>query len=50
MRFASGAGGTQLGAFRKDADTATAVAIPGMRALETWAASGIVMAELFPQT
>lgn len=29
VRFASGAGGTQLGAFRKSADTATAVALPG---------------------
>lgn len=27
-RFASGAGGTQLGAFRKSADTATAAAVP----------------------
>lgn len=27
-RFASGAGGTQLGAFRKSADTATASAVP----------------------
>lgn len=29
VRFASGGGGTQLGAFRKSADTATAVALPG---------------------
>jgi hypothetical protein len=50
MRFTAGAGGSQLGAFRADADTASAVAIPGMRALESWTASGIVMAELIPQT
>lgn len=50
MRYAAGAGGSQLGAFRADADTSTAVAIPGMRALETWTASGIVLAELYPQT
>jgi hypothetical protein len=29
VRFASGAGGTVLGSFRADADTATAVAAPG---------------------
>lgn len=28
VRFASGAGGTQLGSFRKSADTATAAALP----------------------
>jgi len=28
-RFASGGGGSQLGAFRKSADTASAVAVPG---------------------
>lgn len=50
VRYAAGAGGSQLGAFRTDADTSTAVAIPGMRALETWTASGIVLAELYPQT
>jgi hypothetical protein len=50
MRFASGAGGTQLGAFRADADSTTAVAVPGMRAMETWTASGIVLAELIPNT
>lgn len=30
-RFASGGGGTQLGAFRNDADTATCVALPNSR-------------------
>lgn len=50
MRFAAGAGGAQLGAFRADADTASAVVVSGMRALETWTASGIVLAELYPQT
>lgn len=29
VRFASGGGGTQKGSFRKSADTATAVALPG---------------------
>jgi hypothetical protein len=29
VRFAAGGGGSQLGAFRKSADTATAVALPG---------------------
>jgi hypothetical protein len=32
-RFASGAGGTQLGAWRKDADTATAALVKGARFL-----------------
>ncbi|HEV7717126.1 MAG TPA: hypothetical protein VGO53_16125 [Steroidobacteraceae bacterium] len=50
MRFATGAGGSQLGAFRGDADSGTAVAVPGMRALETWTTGGIVLAELQPQT
>lgn len=50
MRHAAGAGGSQLGAFRKDVDSNTAVAIPGMRALESWTGAGIVLAEVIPQT
>lgn len=33
IRYASGAGGTQVGAFRKDADTATAAAAPAGSAI-----------------
>lgn len=50
MRYASGSGGSQLGAFRADADTSTAAAVPGLKALEAWTASGIVLAEVHPQT
>jgi len=50
MRHASGAGGTQLGAFREDADSASAVAVPGLRAMEDWTAAGTVLAEFIPQT
>lgn len=50
MRYASGSGGSQLGAFRADADTTTAVAVPGMKALESWSTGGIVLAEVHPQT
>lgn len=39
-RFASGGGGTQLGAFRKSADTATAVAVPGAYYVSTQASAG----------
>lgn len=41
VRFAAGAGGTQLGAFRKSADTATAAAVKGGRFLSSAAAGGI---------
>lgn len=50
VRHASGGGGTQLGAFRVGTDTSTAVAVPGLRALEDWAAGGVLAAEFFPQT
>lgn len=43
VRFASGAGGTALGKIRKDADTATAVALPGLRCETTIAAAGLVL-------
>lgn len=49
-RFASGAGGTQLGAFRGDADSASAGAVVGLRALESCSGAGIVLAEYIPNT
>lgn len=42
--------GTQIGAFRNDADTASCVAIPGLRSMEDWSAAGVIEAEFFPQT
>lgn len=50
VRHASGAGGTQIGAFRDDTDTSSAVAVPGLRAMEDWSAGGIIEAEFIPQT
>lgn len=41
FRFAAGAGGTQLGAFRKDADTASAAQVKGARYLTSAAAGGM---------
>jgi hypothetical protein len=49
-RFASGAGGSQLGAFRGDADSASAGAVVGLRALESCSGAGIVLAEYIPNT
>lgn len=49
-RFASGAGGTQLGAFRADADSASAAAVVGLRALEPCSGAGICLAEYIPNT
>lgn len=46
VRFASGAGGTQLGAFRADADTATAVALPGLKARQTTTGAGLCLVEI----
>jgi hypothetical protein len=40
LRIASGAGGTVLGAFRNDADTASCVLIPGARVKKSTAAAG----------
>ncbi len=45
VRFAAGAGGTQLGAFRGDADTATAVELTGGRFLNSASAGGLVQVE-----
>lgn len=41
VRYASGAGGTQLGAFRKSADTSTAAALPGATYESDAAAGGL---------
>lgn len=46
VRFAAGAGGTNLGAFRKSADTATAVALPGAKYLTSAAADGLALIDL----
>lgn len=46
IRFASGAGGTELGSFRGDADTATAVAAPYALYLTDAAAGGLVLVEI----
>ena len=45
-RFASGAGGTQLGAFRTSADTATAAQVPHAVYRSTAAAQGFAVVEL----
>lgn len=42
VRFAAGAGGTLLGSFRRSADTATAVALPGAYYLAAGAANALV--------
>lgn len=47
-RFASGSGGSQLGAFRADADSSTATAVPGLYATETTSAAGIAKAQFKP--
>ena len=46
VRFAAGAGGTALGAFRKSADTATAVQYPGAVYLDTAGANGLARVDL----
>lgn len=45
VRFAAGGGGTALGAFRKSADTATAVQLPGAVYLTTALANGLAVVE-----
>jgi hypothetical protein len=45
VRFATGTG-TILGSFRKSADTATAVAIPGTRYLTSASANGLAIVDL----
>jgi hypothetical protein len=46
VRIASGAGGTNLGALRTDADTATASAVPGLYFRTTLAAAGVAKLEV----
>lgn len=46
VRFANGAGGTQKGAVRGDADTATAVEVRGARFLSSATAGGMVQLEV----
>jgi len=46
IRFATGAGGSQKGAFRKDADTATAAQLPGAVYRGTYAVAGFVVVEM----
>lgn len=48
VRVAAGGGGTQLGAFRTDADTATARAASGMRFLTSAGAGGLAVLEIDP--
>jgi hypothetical protein len=46
VRHTAGAGGTQKGAFRADADTATAMRVRGARFLSATAGAGIARVEL----
>lgn len=46
VRFAAGAGGTALGAFRGDADTATAVALPTAKFLTATSGAGLALVEV----
>jgi hypothetical protein len=46
VRFASGAGGTVLGKVRNDADTTTAVSLPGARFASARTGAGIVKVKL----
>ncbi len=49
VRFAAGGGGTELGAVRTDADTATAVALPGASFRSLGGAGTPVVVEFNPQ-
>jgi len=46
VRFASGGGGSLLGSFRQDADTATAVQLPGAKYMSSAAAGEFAVLEL----
>jgi hypothetical protein len=46
VRFASGGGGSELGSFRQDADTATAVELPGVKYMSSAAAGEFAVLEL----
>lgn len=47
-RYASGAGGSQLGAFRADADSSTAAAVPGLHSKHARTGAGLVLARFNP--
>ena len=46
VRFASGAGGTQAGSFRADADSTTAALLPNAKFVSTTTAAGYAQVEL----
>lgn len=46
VRFAAGSGGSQLGAFRKSADTATAVALPNAKFLTDGSSGGLAIVQV----
>lgn len=46
VRFATGAGGSQKGSFRKSADTATAAQLTGARYLTSASANGLALVEI----
>lgn len=46
VRYDTGAGGSQKGAFRKSADTSTAAALTGARYLTTASAGGLALVEI----
>ncbi len=47
-RYASGSGGSQLGAFRADADSSTAAAVPGLYTKQARTGAGLVLAKYMP--
>lgn len=47
-RYASGSGGSQLGAFRVDADTSTAAAVPGLYTMQGRTGAGLVLCRYNP--
>lgn len=49
VRFAAGGGGSDLGSVRTDADTATAVALPGASFRSLAGIAGLVIVEFNPQ-
>lgn len=47
-RYASGAGGSQLGAFRPDADSSSAAAVPGLYTRQARTGAGLVLCRYAP--
>jgi hypothetical protein len=47
VRFTTAGGGADLGQFRTDADTAKAVALPGVRFIDTGTGAGLRRIELY---